>query len=60
MNLILSFQIKKIIFDESVKKCSLVNKKGNKLFYDYAHITMNGAEFFSDKIDKINWIDFKF
>ena len=48
------------ICDDALKRCSLVNKKGNKLFYDYAHITMNGAEYFSDKIDKIDWINLRF
>lgn len=51
---------KDYICDQSFKRCSLTDKKGNKLFYDYAHITMSGAKFFSDKINEIKWIDIGF
>ena len=38
--------------DYSVKKCHLI-KNDNKLYTDYGHITNNGAEYFSKKIDLI-------
>ena len=41
-----------IFCDYSIKKCPLI-KNDNKLYSDYGHITNNGAEYFSKKIDLI-------
>ena len=38
--------------DYSVKKCHLI-KNDNKLYNDYGHITNNGADYFSKKINSI-------
>ena len=41
-----------IFCDYSIKKCPLI-KNDNKLYADDGHITNNGAEYFSNKIDLI-------
>ena len=41
-----------LLCDYSIKKCPLI-KNDNKLYLDYGHITNNGAEYFSKKIDSI-------
>ena len=37
------------------KECEYVDKSGNKIFFDYAHYTRQGAKYFGEKIHKINW-----
>ena len=37
------------------KECEYVDKSGNKIFFDYAHYTREGAKYFGEKIHKINW-----
>ena len=41
-----------LLCDYSSKKCPLI-KNDNKLYLDFGHITNNGAEYFSKKIDLI-------
>ena len=37
------------------QECEYVDKSGNKIFFDYAHYTRQGAKYFGEKIHKINW-----
>ena len=37
------------------KECEYLDKSGNKIFFDYAHYTRQGAKYFGEKIHKINW-----
>jgi peptidoglycan/LPS O-acetylase OafA/YrhL len=38
------------------KECDYVDKVGNKIFYDYGHLTEYGAKYFGKKIYEINWL----
>jgi hypothetical protein len=36
--------------------CFAINSKLEKYFFDYGHITVNGALFFGKRVDEINWL----
>jgi peptidoglycan/LPS O-acetylase OafA/YrhL len=38
-------------------KCFAMNDHYEKYFYDYGHHTLNGAEFFGDRLKEIGWLD---
>ena len=42
--------------DIPYKECDYVDKVGNKIFYDYGHLTEYGAKYFGKKIYEINWL----
>ena len=39
------YDLYEVICDQSQKKCHSVNESGNKIFYDYGHLTLNGSKF---------------
>jgi hypothetical protein len=44
------------ICDEKNKLCFGLDPEGKKTFFDYIHITHDGAIFFGNIIDKTNWL----
>lgn len=46
------FTRSELFCDYFEKKCPLI-RNNDKLYFDYGHITNNGAEYFSKKIDLI-------
>ena len=44
------------ICDAENEKCFSADSNLNKFFYDFGHHTLDGAEFFGQRIDKINWL----
>jgi len=44
------------ICDEKNKLCFGLDPEGKKTFFDYTHITYDGAIFFGNIIDKTNWL----
>ena len=45
-------QRKKIFCDLNKKKCPALTEDGYKIYYDYGHISIQGAKFFAKKIEK--------
>jgi hypothetical protein len=45
-------QRKKIFCDLNKKKCPALTEDGYKIYYDYGHISIQGAKFFAKKIQK--------
>jgi peptidoglycan/LPS O-acetylase OafA/YrhL len=45
-------QRKKIFCDLNKKKCPTLTEDGYKIYYDYGHISIQGAKFFAKKIQK--------
>ena len=43
---------KEIVCNTSDKTCSALTKNGYKIYWDYAHLTNNGAIFFGKKLEK--------
>lgn len=41
--------------DVDGKECEYIDKSGNKIFFDYAHYTRQGAKYFGEKIHNMNW-----
>lgn len=41
--------------NEAKKICYGITNKGEKIFWDYGHFTLKGAEFFGKEIFKMNW-----
>lgn len=41
--------------NELKKECDAVTDDGYKIFYDYGHFTLEGAEYFGRKIYKLGW-----
>ncbi len=48
------FEREKIFCDLVSKKCPALTDEGNKIYFDYGHITRKGAEFFAKKFEKDN------
>jgi len=44
-NLGILYDLYEVICDQSQKKCHSINESGNKIFYDYGHLTLNGSKF---------------
>lgn len=45
------------VCDSDLKKCFAINSALEKYFYDYGHNTIEGAEFFGERIDEVNWLE---
>jgi hypothetical protein len=43
--------------DAAAQTCFAMDDQYQKYFYDYAHHTMEGIEFFADRIDAIDWLE---
>jgi len=39
------------------KSCDVLTNNNHKIYWDYAHYTIDGAKFFGEKISKSNWFD---
>ncbi|SHH18264.1 Peptidoglycan/LPS O-acetylase OafA/YrhL, contains acyltransferase and SGNH-hydrolase domains [Cognatiyoonia sediminum] len=46
-----------LICDRSSMKCFAVDEEGQKIIYDYGHITLAGAAFLGRRMDKGGWLD---
>ena len=52
----LKFYLKKKYLCNLVKKtCGILTPKGEKIFWDYGHYTLDGAKYFGKKIYEMNW-----
>lgn len=49
------FERRKIFCDENIKRCDVFSKDGNRLRYDYGHLTTEGKEKFSELLRKSNF-----
>ena len=45
-----------LICNEEKKKCHSVNNSGNKIFYDYGHLTIDGSKFIGSILFKRNFV----
>jgi hypothetical protein len=41
-----------IFCNEKLKRCPILTPEGQKIYYDYGHLTNEGAKFFSNYIEK--------
>ena len=44
-NVVVFYDLYEVICDQNQKKCHSINESGNKIFYDYGHLTLNGSKF---------------
>ena len=51
-NLIKVIKREDIFCNKLLKKCPVLTKEGYKIYYDYGHLTNEGAKFFSEYIEK--------
>ena len=51
------FNLYPLICDDLNKSCHSVTKKGEKIFYDYGHLTLNGSKFLGNLLYQSNFID---
>ncbi len=40
------------------KKCDVLTNKNSKIYWDYAHYSIDGSRFFGKKIKSLNWLSF--
>ena len=45
MKAVVFYDLYEVICDQSQKKCHSINESGNKIFYDYGHLTLDGSKF---------------
>ena len=45
------------VCDRKNKRCFSMNNDFEKYFYDYGHHTLEGAQYFGNRVDKIDWLE---
>ena len=50
------YDLYSLICNEKEKKCHSVNNSGNKIFYDYGHLTIDGSKFIGNILFKSNFV----
>ena len=45
--------------DLKKKKCRGITEDGYKIYVDSAHLTVNGAKYFSEQINELNWFELR-
>jgi len=50
------YDLYSLICNEDKKKCHSVNNSGNKIFYDYGHLTIDGSRFIGGMLYKSNFV----
>jgi peptidoglycan/LPS O-acetylase OafA/YrhL len=45
------------VCDRKNKRCFSMNNNFEKYFYDYGHHTLEGAQYFGNRVDKIDWLE---
>ena len=51
------FNLYPLICDDLSKSCHSVTKKGEKVFYDYGHLTLKGSQFIGNLLYQSNFIE---
>jgi hypothetical protein len=51
------FNLYPLVCDDLNKSCHSVTKKGEKIFYDYGHLTLNGSKFLGNLLYQSNFIE---
>jgi len=51
------FNLYPLICDDLRKSCHSVTKKGEKVFYDYGHLTLKGSQFIGNLLYQSNFIE---
>jgi peptidoglycan/LPS O-acetylase OafA/YrhL len=56
-NRLIYYDLYPIFCNKIEKKCHSITKSGNKIFYDYGHLTLNGSKFIGNLLSNKNFLN---